>query len=64
MTRAASLRAYAWALACASIVMALDQITKQAAIAAIDPGHPKQIIFGVDLTNVRNRGVAFGLLGG
>jgi signal peptidase II len=64
VTRAASLRAYAWALACASIVMALDQITKQAAIAAIDPGHPKQIIFGIDLTNVRNHGVAFGLLGG
>jgi len=59
-----SRRACAWALACASIVMALDQITKQIAVAAIDPGHPKQIIFGVDFTNVRNRGVAFGLLGG
>jgi signal peptidase II len=59
-----SLRAGAWALACASIVMALDQIAKQAAIAVIEPGHPKQIIFGIDLTNVRNRGVAFGLLGG
>jgi signal peptidase II len=59
-----SLRPAAWALACASIVMALDQITKQAVAAAIDPGHPSQIIFGVDLTNVRNHGVAFGLLGG
>jgi signal peptidase II len=49
---------------CASLVLAVDQITKQAAISAVDPGHPKQIIFGIDLTNVRNRGVAFGLLGG
>lgn len=58
------LRAWSWALACASIVMALDQVTKQIAIAAIDPGHPKQIIFGIDVTNVRNHGVAFGLFGG
>jgi signal peptidase II len=59
-----SLRAAAWALACAGIVMALDQVAKQGAVAAITPGHPRQIIFGVDLTNVRNHGVAFGLLGG
>jgi signal peptidase II len=59
-----ALRAWCWALACASLVLVVDQITKQAAISAVDPGHPKQIIFGIDLTNVRNRGVAFGLLGG
>jgi signal peptidase II len=59
-----SSRAWAWALACAGIVLALDQATKQAAIAAVDPGHPQEIIFGIELTNVRNRGVAFGLLGG
>jgi signal peptidase II len=63
VTPAAS-RAWAWALACAAIAMALDQITKQAAIAAVDPGHPEEIIFGIELANVRNRGVAFGLLGG
>src|SRR5439155_16656735 len=39
---AESLRASARALACASLVMALDQITKQIAVAAVDPGHPKQ----------------------
>jgi signal peptidase II len=61
---AATLKSCARALACAAIVMALDQITKQAVIAAIDPGHAVQIIFGVELTNVRNRGIAFGLLGG
>jgi signal peptidase II len=59
-----ALRSWCWALVCASVVMAVDQITKQAAVAATDPGHPRQIIFGIDLTNVRNRGVAFGLLGG
>jgi signal peptidase II len=59
-----ALRAWCWALVCASLVMTVDQVTKQAAIAAVDPGHPQQIIFGIDLTNVRNRGVAFGLLGG
>jgi signal peptidase II len=44
--------------------MVVDQATKQLAVASIDPGHPRQIIFGIDLTNVRNHGVAFGLLGG
>jgi signal peptidase II len=58
------LTAWAWALACASFVMAADQVTKQIAVAAVDPGHPEQIIFGIDLTNVRNSGVAFGLFGG
>jgi signal peptidase II len=58
------LRPWALALACASFVVALDQITKQIAISAVEPGHPRQIIFGIDLTNVRNRGVAFGLFGG
>jgi signal peptidase II len=56
-------RAWSWALVCAAVVMAIDQATKQAAIAIVDPGHPREIIFGVELANVRNRGVAFGLLG-
>jgi signal peptidase II len=59
-----ALRAWSWALVCASLVMVIDQVTKQIVISAIDPGHPEQIIFGIDLTNVRNRGVAFGLFGG
>jgi signal peptidase II len=59
-----SLRAWSWALTCAALVVVLDQVAKQAAASAIEPGHPEQIIFGIDLANVRNRGVAFGLLGG
>jgi signal peptidase II len=59
-----ALTAWAWALACAAIVLAIDQITKQIAVARIEPGHPEQLIFGIDFANVRNRGVAFGLFGG
>ena len=59
-----ALRAWCWAVVCAGVVMTLDQITKQVAVAIVDPGHPREIIFGVELANVRNRGVAFGLLGG
>jgi signal peptidase II len=59
-----ALRASAWALVCAAFVVLADQVTKQIADAAIEPGHPEQIIFGIDFTNVRNRGVAFGLFGG
>jgi signal peptidase II len=58
------LTAWAWALTCASVVLVLDQVTKQIAVSVVDPGDPKQIIFGIDLTNVRNSGVAFGLFGG
>ena len=53
---AAALRAWGGALACAGVVMTLDQITKQAAVAIVEPGHPREIIFGVDLTNVRTVG--------
>ena len=59
-----ALTAWAWALACAAIVLAIDQVTKQIAVARIEPGHPEQLIFGIDFANVRNRGVAFGLFGG
>jgi signal peptidase II len=62
--REAVLRAWSWALVCAGLVLLLDQITKQAAAAAVERGHPEEIIFGLEIANVRNRGVAFGLLGG
>ena len=48
--------------ALAGIVVALDQLTKQIVTASIDRGDSHQIIFGIDLANVRNKGVAFGLL--
>jgi signal peptidase II len=52
------------ALALAGIVVALDQITKQVVIASIERGESQEIIFGFELANVRNKGVAFGLLAG
>jgi signal peptidase II len=60
----AGLRASPWAraLAVASVVLALDQITKQIVIGMVDRGDPHEIIFGFELANVRNKGVAFGLL--
>ena len=60
----AARRAWARALAVTGIVVALDQATKQLAVAQIDRGDPVEVIFGLKLSNVRNDGVAFGLLGG
>ena len=59
-------RETAWrrAIAAAAVFLALDQITKQAAIHAIDRGDSINVFFGIDLTNVRNNGVAFGALAG
>jgi signal peptidase II len=59
-------RADAWrrAAIAAALFMALDQVTKQIAIASIDRGDSINVFFGVDLTNVRNTGVAFGAFAG
>jgi signal peptidase II len=52
------------AIATAGIVVALDQATKQLAIANIDRGEHVNVFFGLDLTNTRNTGVAFGAFEG
>jgi signal peptidase II len=52
------------AVAMAGAVVALDQATKQAAIASIPRDHRSNVFFGLDLTNTRNTGVAFGALQG
>jgi signal peptidase II len=44
--------------------MAVDQATKQLAVASIDRGDQVNVFFGVDFVNVRNTGVAFGALSG
>jgi signal peptidase II len=56
--------AWARALTFAACVVALDQITKQLVASNIAPGDSVEIIFGIELSNVRNSGVAFGLLSG
>jgi signal peptidase II len=48
----------------AGIFITLDQATKQLAIATIDRGDSRNVFFGIDLTNVRNTGVAFGAFAG
>jgi signal peptidase II len=52
------------AIATAGLVVALDQATKQLAVANIDRGEQVNVFFGLDLTNTRNTGVAFGAFEG
>jgi len=52
------------ALAASVAVIALDQGSKQIAIASIERGASNNVFFGLDLTNTRNSGVAFGFLEG
>jgi signal peptidase II len=61
---AAHSRAGGWArlLAAVALVIALDQATKQIAIASVDRGDSINVFLGLDITNTRNTGVAFGAL--
>jgi signal peptidase II len=52
------------AIAAAGLVVAVDQVTKQLADSNIERGHEVNVFFGLDLTNTRNTGVAFGALEG
>jgi signal peptidase II len=52
------------AVAAAGLVVALDQVTKQLADSKIGRGEVVNVFFGLDLTNTRNTGVAFGALEG
>jgi signal peptidase II len=52
------------ALATAGVVVAVDQATKQLAISGIERGEQVEVFFGLDLTNARNTGVAFGAFQG
>ena len=56
----------AWRLAglAAGAVVVVDQATKQLVVATVDRGSETSIFFGIDLTYVRNKGVAFGAFGG
>ena len=56
--------AAARALLTAGVVVALDQATKQWAVNAIARGESENVFFLLDLTNTRNKGVAFGVLEG
>ena len=55
-------RGWARALATVGLVVALDQASKQAAVTRIGRGESINVFLGLDLTNTRNTGVAFGAL--
>ena len=59
-------RAQGWARVAATLVavVAVDQLSKHAADDGIARGDSVNVFFGLDLTNTRNRGVAFGFLDG
>jgi signal peptidase II len=52
------------AVATAGIVVALDQATKQLAVESLRRGESVNVFLGLDITNTRNTGVAFGALRG
>ena len=56
--------AWARAAAAALVVLALDQATKQLVVHSLARGESRNVFFGIELTNVRNKGVAFGAFGG
>ena len=53
---------YGRALLVAVIALALDQLTKALVRGGLEPGERIDLIAGVDLVRVSNRGIAFGLL--
>lgn len=58
------LDAWARATAVAGLVVLADQVTKQLVVNNVEPGDPVELIFGINISNVRNSGIAFGLLKG
>lgn len=59
-------RITAWAQlgAVVGAVVAVDQVTKAGAVASLALGESVNVFYGLDLTHVRNTGVAFGALAG
>jgi signal peptidase II len=56
------LDAWRGALAVAGAIVALDQATKQIAIAELASGGPQALVLGFELDYVTNTGIAFGFL--
>jgi signal peptidase II len=57
-------RATAWLCAAAAVVVAVDQCSKAVAVAALGRGESESVFFGLELTHLRNTGIAFGALSG
>src|SRR3954464_15881299 len=59
-------RTRGWALALATVgaVVVVDQMTKAWVRASVAPQEKINVFFGIDITRVKNTGVAFGALSG
>src|SRR3954469_15767758 len=57
-------RGWALALATVGVVVVLDQMTKAWVRASVAPQEKINVFFGIDITRVKNTGVAFGALSG
>jgi signal peptidase II len=55
-------RGWVRALALAALVVVLDQVTKVIAADALGSGESVDLVLGFELVDVRNTGIAFGLL--
>jgi signal peptidase II len=51
-------------VACVGVTVGIDQISKAWVVATLDRGESNNVFLGLDITNVRNTGVAFGALSG
>ena len=56
--------ALARAVAVVGLTVAADQVTKAIAVASLERGEQVNVFLGLDMTYVRNEGVAFGALSG
>jgi signal peptidase II len=56
----------AWlrAVVAALVLLGIDQATKQLVVHSLARGESRNVFFGIEITNVRNKGVAFGAFGG
>lgn len=54
--------ALARAVAVAGLTVLADQVTKAIAVASLERGEEVNVFLALDMTHVRNEGVAFGLL--
>ena len=57
-------RGWTLALATVGVVVVLDQLTKAWVRASVSPREKINVFFGIDITRVKNTGVAFGALSG
>jgi signal peptidase II len=58
------LRAWRLAILVAAAVVAVDQVSKLIVVDSLARGEHVKFFLGIELTYVRNKGVAFGALGG